>query len=137
ADANHPLRIEDANGGEQVFLRGSFQQDPAGDRQLIGSYIGTAIRHKNERAIIQNKMVGEEIFGIWPDFAKEPPQATTTDFGTLAGKTFNWAFGMQDYWLINFFFNADPVAHGIDFAKWHASLRHTPWTRIHAEKDGL
>ena len=89
---------------------------------------------KNERAIIQNKMLREKIFRRAKFFLEQTPQSFSAHLRARAIKSLHRPCGMHLHRRRNERENVQPVPHRRDFAERHAGLRHAERAGIHAEK---
>ena len=135
AHANQPVRFENLQRAPQMLVADRKKSCSLGCRQFVGCEIGAGRRQEGKRAIVGNVMFREEGFGRSNRSANKPHslRPLTSDRGQ--SKPCTGRFGCS---LVGFPYdraNVHPIAHGSDFSKGHARLRHAEWPGIHAEKD--
>jgi len=77
----------------------------------------------------------EKILRRFESFCEQPPQPLPADLAARAIKTEYAPLGMFHVGPADFRHDAEPIAHGGDFAEGHAGLRHPEWPGVHAQKN--
>ena len=105
-----------------------------GGRELVRGHVATAFIAKSERTVIRHEMVGEKFFRGGEAGGKEFPEAAAADLRARAGQPGDGTLGMGGGGLTGGRGDAEPVAHGGDFAKGNPRLDHAERPGVHAQK---
>jgi len=133
--ANQPVRLENLQRTPQMRVADREKPRSLGCRQFVWREIAAARRQEGQRAIVRNEMFFEEILGRSKSISKQTPQPSTTDFRPRTIEPLHGTFGMLLGRRANGCTNVHPIAHGSNFSKGHARLRHAERPGIHAEED--
>jgi len=101
---------------------------------LVGGKIGPGILHPDERAIIGDKMMCEEVLRRWKPLSKKAPETAATDFGALAVESGNWPFRVFGLGLVHRSGDPHPVPYRGDLSEGNPCLGHSKGARVHAQK---
>ena len=106
-------------------------------RQFVWSSVPAGFLHKNQRAVVGNKVVIEKVIGRIKTFGKEAPQPAATYFTAGARKTLNGALGVFLGGLADGGIDAYPITNSGDFPERHSCLCHSERARIHSQKNNF
>src|SRR5690606_8977425 len=120
----------------QVVAAGGVHGGAFVGGELVGGEVRAGGGHPHERAIVEHEVVAEEVFGGAEFLRKQAPEAAAADLGARAGEAGDGALGVFGEGDVHGLVDADPIAHGGDFAEGHAGLRHAEGAGDHAEEDG-
>ena len=93
-NANEPLRLENLHDATQMLVARVQQREQFGCGQLVGCAIAAAGFHERQRAVIDDKMAGEESLRPAKALGKQAPKSSSADFGARTVEAENGAFGM-------------------------------------------
>lgn len=134
AHSHEKCGLHVADGFGEVAQAGIFNRLHFGGGEFVRCEIGTRFAHPDQRAVVEDEVVGEEIAGIREAFGEQSPEAATTDFRARAGESFNRSFWVFSCGFSDGGFDFHPVAHGGDLTKRNTGLGHAEGARIHAEE---
>ena len=134
AHTDEPFRLEDFHNPSQMLVTGGIEFHRLACGQFVRREIATGLFEKCQRAVVSDKMIGEEFFRPSKPRGEQSPQTLPADFRTLAGETLNGTFGVFPGWLVNPGVDAEPITNRGNLAKGHAGLNHAEGTGVHAEK---
>ncbi len=135
SDADDPFGLEDFDAASEVQVAGFEEGGAFGCGKFVGGTVSRAFFHEDERAIVEDEVFGEEVFGVWIALGKESPEASARDFGLFAIEAEDGPLGVFGLGLLDRFADAHPVFDGVDFAEGNSGLGHAPGARIHAHED--
>ena len=102
--------------------------------EFVRSSVASTCFHERQRAPIPHEVRrGKRIGGAEP-LLHEPPKPTSRHLTFGARKSLDGTIGMGIRRRIHGPLQAKERPHRGHFTKWHSRLRHTPWTRVHAQK---
>ena len=133
-DTHEPLRLQNFHYEPQMRIAHGVKLLAFVRRKLIWRKVASARVAKNQRAIVQNKMLCEKIFRRAEFFAEQTPQSFSAYLRARTIESLHGTFRVRISRLGNERKNFQPVARRRDFAERHACLRHAERSGIHAEK---
>lgn len=135
ADADDPFRLQAFDDFCQMSVAGGEQCRSLRCREFVRSAIASALFQEGEGAEIDHDVLLKKILSRSETFREEPPKSFAADFRTRTGKARDEPRGMLIFGSAHGGLNAEPIAHGLDFAERHAGLNHAERAGIHPEKD--
>ena len=133
-DAEDPFRFEYANETLERSIAGIEKQRFFLAWKLVWGDIPPGWFHKDQRAVVDHKMICEKKWGANKMFCDGAPETVPTDFAARAIEPGNRSLGMFDRRLFDGCLNLHPIADPGDFSERHAGLRHPEGARVHSKE---
>src|SRR5947207_10124282 len=93
-DADEPFGLKRDDDFAQMLIANLKEPRPLVRRQFVRRAVAAAFFHEDERAVVNDKMFGEEFFRGAETFAKQLPQTLPADFGARTIESPNESFRM-------------------------------------------
>src|SRR4051812_4044173 len=106
ADADDPLRFEDADDFEQMFVAPRKERFALTRLEFVRRAITAGFFEKGERAIIHDEVVAKELLGSAETFREQSPETFAADLAAVTIESGDGAFRMFVGGAIDLGFNA-------------------------------
>ena len=114
-----PQRLEDgrevpvAGGGEERLLAGG---------ELVRRPVAARLLHEDQRAVVEDEVVGEELIGRPEALPEEAPEASAAHLGARAAEALDEALGVLLLRLADMCLDSHPVPDSLDLPEGDSDL---------------
>src|SRR3954452_21919098 len=134
ADADDPLRFEDAGDLEQMFVAPRKERFALTRFELVRRAITAGFFEKSQRAIIHDEVVAKEFLGRAETFREQSPETFAADLAAVTIESGDGPLRVFERRTIDLGFDAEPIADSGNLAERDPGLRHAKGPGTHSEK---